>query len=304
MPLRAWATPRCRRHGGEKAATWIPTRGKFFPGPQGRVFFRTVTQLHRYLASGDVGKHIVGASTLGLVLLALSGLYLRWPRNALDWRIWLKVKWSETGRPFWWSMHSVLGTWVLLCYLLAALTGLYWSYDWYRDALFAVTGAPRPQQAAPPSGARAEEKPAEAVAPLPVAEVDRAWELFRGQVPGFGEATLRLPARPQQPVQVTYLDADAPHPRATNRIQIDVATGEAKAHERYGDKPAGARIMASMFPLHSGSFFGLPGRLAMMVASLVLLVSAVSGWLLYLDRRRKKQRRARRALRPAVQHGE
>jgi hypothetical protein len=42
----------------------------------------------------------------------------------------------------------------------------------------------------------------------------------------------------------------------------------------------------------------------MMVASLVLLVSAVSGWLLYLDRRRKKQRRARRALRPAVQHGE
>jgi sulfite reductase (NADPH) flavoprotein alpha-component len=105
-------------------------------------------------------------------------------------------------------------------------------------------------------------------------------------------------------VQVTYLDADAPHPRATNRIQIDVATGETKGHERYDDKPAGARIMASMFPLHSGSFFGLPGRLAMMVASLVLLVSAVSGWLLYLDRRRRKQLRARRALRPAVQHGE
>lgn len=45
--------------------------------------------LHRFLAIGDTGRQITGACTLMLVFFCLSGLYLRWPRKALDWRTWL-----------------------------------------------------------------------------------------------------------------------------------------------------------------------------------------------------------------------
>jgi len=47
--------------------------------------------------------------------------------------------------------------------------------------------------------------------------------------------------------------------------------------------------MASIFPLHAGSFFGLPGLILMMLASLLMPLFAITGWMLYLDRRKKKR---------------
>jgi sulfite reductase (NADPH) flavoprotein alpha-component len=92
-------------------------------------------QLHRFLAMGDTGRQITGACTLMLVFFCLSGLYLRWPRKALDWRTWLTLDWAKKGRAFNWDLHAVAGTWCLLFYLLFALTGLFWSYEWYREGL-------------------------------------------------------------------------------------------------------------------------------------------------------------------------
>jgi sulfite reductase (NADPH) flavoprotein alpha-component len=46
--------------------------------------------------------------------------------------------------------------------------------------------------------------------------------------------------------------------------------------------------MSSIFPLHSGSFFGTPGVLAFFLASLAMPVFTITGWMLYLDRRSRK----------------
>lgn len=224
-----------------------PYTGELLGKPAGEGFFRTVIQLHRYLASGDIGKHIVGASTLGVVYLALSGLYLRWPVNIFNWRSWLALRWLLKGRAFWWELHSVLGTWMLVVYLFAALTGLYWSYDWYRDALFAVTGAPKPvQQQAGGGPDKAGNGPSITAAEV-AHDLSRTWSGFRSQIEQFETATIRMPSKAGKPVQITYLDRDPPHLRATNRIVIDPASGNALEHERYADKPAGSKIMASMY---------------------------------------------------------
>ena len=61
------------------------------------------------------------------------------------------------------------------------------------------------------------------------------------------------------------------------------------AHERYLDKPIGQRLMAGVFPLHSGSYFGWPGLLLFCIASLAMPLFAVTGLQLYLDRRAKKR---------------
>ena len=63
-----------------------PYTGEVLGEPRGQAFFRFTTELHRWLALGDTGKAITGASTIALVVLCLSGLYLRWPRKMLDWR--------------------------------------------------------------------------------------------------------------------------------------------------------------------------------------------------------------------------
>jgi sulfite reductase (NADPH) flavoprotein alpha-component len=188
----------------------------------------------------------------------------------------------------------VIGTWVLVLYLLAALTGLYWSYDWYRDGLFALTGASRPANVGPVRGGglrpdsdktKQGDPPQEAIA---APDLDAIWEVFMRESGGYSTATLRLPERPGDALQITYLAEEPAHNRANNRLNLDPVTGAVQLHERYADKAAGGKLMASMFALHSGSFFGLPGLILVMLASLVMPVFAVTGWMLYLDRRRKK----------------
>ena len=105
---------------------------------------------------------------------------------------------------------------------------------------------------------------------------------------------MRLPERAGQPVEFRYLDADPAHDRASNTISFAVDTFSVIKHERYDQLPAGSKLMRSMFALHSGGFFGLTGLLLMMVASLLMPLFAITGWMLYLDRRGKK-RAAKRA---------
>lgn len=263
-----------------------PYDGRLLDKPRGEGFFRTSMQIHRWLAAGDVGKQIVGASTVALVFFCLSGLYLRWPRRWRDWRSWLRLDWSLNGRSFLWHLHAVLGAWVLVAYLAMSLTGLHWSYGWYRDGLYALTGTPAPTSRGGPQNEPTQGAPERAAAQIDVAAAFRA---FHAAVPAYSSATLRLPEKPGQTVEFSYQAQDPPHERANNRLELDPGTLAVIAHARYADKPLGQQLMAGILPLHSGSFFGLPGLTLFMLASLLMPVFTVTGWLLYLDRRRKKR---------------
>ena len=125
------------------------------------------------------------------------------------------------------------------------------------------------------------------------AQIAATWAVFRSSAPPFATATLTLPKPGDTKFEVRYLDADPAHERAYNRITIEGAT--VVKHERYDDKPAGHKLMSSMLVLHKGSFFGWAGTLLMMLASLAMPLFAVTGWMLYLDRRKRKARARERA---------
>jgi sulfite reductase (NADPH) flavoprotein alpha-component len=300
---------------------WVdPFSGKVLPVPRGVEFFETVRELHRFLLAGQVGKQIVGACAMILVFLSLSGLYLRWPRQVGQWRAWFSVSPRQKGRAFLWNLHATLGTLALLCYLLSALTGMYWAVDVYRTTVTSMLGAPQrggggPQAAGGPNaggataggpnnvaaqsaagpnaGGRTQgasrpsgSAPAAAQAAITMPSLDQAREQVIKAAGAIGSISFTLPARPDQPLQATYLDADAPHDRAANQVTFG-ADGTLAQHQRYADKPAGVRLVGSVYPLHTGEFFGLPGRIILMLSALGLPVFAITGWMLYLDRRRK-----------------
>lgn len=245
---------------------------------RGHATLHLVEDIHRRLAAGDTGKALTGASTLILLVLAGSGLYLRWPRRWSDLRAWFVVRWRQRSSPFLRSLHEVFGTWLLIPFLIMALTGLWWSYDWYRDGVLKLTGSTTPQR-------QLTRKPDEA--PVSTAALQTGWSAFlrATQRSGFSTASFNLPGA-DQPLIINYLDAHPAHERASNRITLDLATGEIRSHERYADKTAGGKLAGSMFALHKGSFFGVGGTLVMMLASLAMPLFAVTGWLLYLKRRR------------------
>ncbi|WP_192826293.1 PepSY domain-containing protein, partial [Pseudomonas aeruginosa] len=100
------------------------------------------------------------------------------------------------------------------------------------------------------------------------------------------------PPRPRgggQPATVFYRLTDAPHERAFNTLTLDPANGQVKNDQRYSDRSFGSQLLASVYALHVGSYFGMAGRILMMLASLAMPLFFITGWLLYLDRRRKKR---------------
>ena len=262
------------------------------------TFFRNMRSLHRWLMWGelgnrDVGRQIVGACTILLLFMAATGLYLRWPRGPAARRVktWLVPDFRLKGRAFLWNLHSVAGTWVLPVYLLIALTGLQWSYEWYRDGLYAVAGVERPAGGEGPREVRGAGPPGDRGDPLDIAGFARAWETFARQTPEFKTVNINLAARPGKPIEFRYLDRQSNHERAFNTVAVD-SEGNVASAERYDDKKFGAQIVSSIFPLHSGSYFGLAGVIVFLIASLAMPLFAVTGWLMYLQRRAPSTRRA------------
>lgn len=263
-----------------------PYTGEYQGDANGQGFFNLMLQLHRFLAIGQTGRQITGACTLMLIFFCLSGLYLRWPRKALNWRAWLTLDWAKKGRSFNWDLHAVAGTWCMIFYLMAALTGLSWSYEWYNKSLqklFSDT-PPHEQQR---KGGRGQPGPA---GPAPTADYEAIWaSLQKAAGPGLSLYNVRMPPVAGQPATVFYLLKNSPHERAFNQIVLDPATGVIKKHERYDDKSYKAQLLSSIYALHVGSYWGLTGRILVTVASLTMPLFFITGWLLYLDRRRKKR---------------
>lgn len=287
-----FAPPPGERRG--QSRYFDPYSGELLGEPRGQGFFDLMLELHRFLAMGEYGKQITAASTLALIFFCFSGLYLRWPRQALSWRAWLTLDWAKRGRAFNWDLHAVAGTWCLAFYLCAALTGLYWSYDWYREGLTGLlssepVGQQRKRGGRPTAGA------------VPSVNYPALWAgLQQAAGPQLSAYSLRLPAAAGQPATVFYLLADAPHERALNQVALDPQSGAPSRNRRYRQQAFGDQLLASVYALHVGSYFGLTGRILMFLASLSMPLFAITGWLLYLDRRRNKRAAlaARKALLP------
>mgnify|MGYP002759777902 CR=1 FL=1 len=283
-----------------------PYTGAFQGDVVGQDFFNLMLNLHRFLTIGDTGRQITGACTLILVFFCLSGLYLRWPRQALNWRVWLTLDWAKKGRAFNWDLHAVFGTWCLLFYLLFALTGLFWSYEWYREGLSKLladqpaAGQQQQKRGEGRGGHGGPPKP-DANAPALVVDYDAIWNsLQKAAGPELTAYNLRLPPAGGQPATLFYLLKDADHERAYNTLTIDPANGQVKRQEVYNDKSFKAQLLTSIYSLHVGSYWGMPGRIIVTLASVTMPLFFVTGWLLYLDRRRKKRqvRAARSGLNP------
>ncbi|TWB51440.1 sulfite reductase (NADPH) flavoprotein alpha-component [Nitrospirillum viridazoti] len=277
---------------GERAYV-DPYDGTVLGRATGEEFFAFIRRLHRWLAlpgNGDgPGRQITGAAVMALLFFCVSGLYLRWPRRPLDWRAWLALDTGAKGRAFLWSLHAVIGTWVLLVYLVIGLTGLWWSYDWYRDAAVQLlTGQPLPAREEGPKGEKGGRERGKGEAG-PVS-VDTAWAGFLAREGDhYAMALLTPPGKAGGPTRVRYRPLGAPADQAYDEMVLDTATGQVKSESHYADKALGAQLLAGVLTVHRGTYFGTGGAVVFMAAAGAMPLFTITGLLMYLDRRRKKK---------------
>lgn len=318
-----------------------PYTAEVLPEIKGQKFFAFIQDTHRYMLMKESitifgivienpGKKLTGACVLMLIFFVLSGIYLRWPKKH-SLRQWFAIKPKLKGRNFIWDLHAVVGTWVIVFYLIFAVTGLYWSYDWWRNGMFAVLGVERPQpqmqaggQGGNPQGQGREgrqnreagrqqqtttegqargERPqggeghrggdAEQQDKITPQQMEYAltatWVGFHQQLTrDYSSMTINLPKDTKEEVKLSFVDAIPQHERARNNATYDYQSNTITEMELYEDKKLNEKIMSSMLPVHRGSFMGPIYQFVAMLASLAMPLFFVTGWMLYLKRRKQK----------------
>jgi uncharacterized iron-regulated membrane protein len=253
-----------------------------------RAFLHQLEQWHRWLGASDehraVGRAITGACNAAFLFLAVSGLYLWWPRK-WTWRTVRPVLWFKGGlkgkaRDFNW--HNAAGFWAMPVIVVLTASGMVISYKAVSDLIFTLTGNEPPTSGGPaaPAAVQVPEPPPGAT---PLGH-DALFAEARKQVPAWESITLRLGGAPReagpggaQPKAVTFsIKEQGGWPLfASAQLSLNPFTAEVLRRETFADYNSGRKIRTWLRFLHTGQALGWAGQL---VAGLASLAGAFLMW--------------------------
>jgi len=100
-------------------------------------FFEIIKSLHMYLLlPQEIGRQVVGISTLIFILMMITGIILWWPKKIKNLKKSLTIKWDARWRRVNYDLHNISGFYIHILAVIVAITGLYFSYDWVKDGIY------------------------------------------------------------------------------------------------------------------------------------------------------------------------
>jgi sulfite reductase (NADPH) flavoprotein alpha-component len=254
-----------------------PYSGATLGPAAGQAFFDWTERLHRFLLlPREAGRMATGILSGCLLLLLFSGIYLRWPRRVASLRDWLSINPRLRGRALLGRAHAVVATWVIPLWLILACTGIYWAFDTVRSTVDGFAGVQRQLRPKPLPSTKSYKTES--------ADWRLAWAGFATQAGAWRNVRLSSLRPSAESIEFVWLPQDAAHERALNRMQVSL-DGRVLKDERFAAQSAGRRVLAAIYPLHMGRYFGLSGQIAVMLAALALPLLGVTGWWMSLQRR-------------------
>jgi len=245
--------------------------------------FYPVMSLHRWLMDGTRtwGKYTVGISTILFVIILLTGIFTWIPRNRKKWKNKLTVKLRSGKKRFFYDLHTVVSIYACILLLLCSLTGLMWSFEWYRNGVMKLFGADTTKQEGghhSKRGVRGENSDKMKLNVL-------HWETAIKSLKTDNEYVNI------QAGSMTVLQKSAPHLRATDKYTFDNKSGEITKAVLYSDLEAPSKVMGWAYVLHTGAYGGFVMKLVTCIASLIGASLPLTGYYIFYRKRRKKKRK-------------
>lgn len=279
-------------------------------GKSGRTgFFMTMFRLHRWLLDsmnpGNEGvfwgKMIVGVSTLLFVFVLISGIVVWWPRTRKALKNSLKISATKGWRRFWYDLHVAGGMYALVFLLVMALTGLTWSFPWYRTAFYTVFGVEMKQNAAHGQVATQEKKDG---AEHPerkrggrrekgslYANWQKVYDQLSHQNPEYKQISISAGAGSGATVSVSFNRFG--NQRASDRYSFNPHSGEITETSLYQHQDKSGKIRGWIYSVHVGNWGGMLTRILSFIAALIGTALPLTGYYLWIKKLVNKRRRER-----------
>lgn len=248
-------------------------------------FFNIVKFIHWSLLLNDTyGQNIVGYSTLIFVFMLVTGMIMWWPKKWSKTNInkSFKVKWKAGFKRVVYDLHNVSGFYVMLITLVLALTGMVFAFKWFQTTVYVVASG----STTPPEVKQVKSKSAPAV----LYPVDIAFNKAKVLLPASDRINVSPAAGAEGVIYIygiqgkeTYYHADA--------LQFDQYSGKLLYRKNYEEQNAGEKLVGMNYDIHVGAILGLPGKIIAFIASLVAASLPVTGFMIWLNRKKKKKKK-------------
>lgn len=254
-------------------------------------FYDKMFRLHRWMlgSSGGFGKLLVGISTLMLVVILITGLLMWLTNRSKPLAKSLKISFTKGWPRFWHDLHVAGGIYATVFLLALALTGLTWSFTWYRTGFYKAFGAEtsagrqgEPQQHGGDRGrshegeGRTERGISHPHPHSPYAHWQEIYEHLALTHPGFRQITLSDGSASVVPAGRTSL-------RSGDRFDFD-RRGRITGSKPYAEQERSAKVRGGVYTVHVGSWGGLATRILTFLAALLGATLPLTGYYLWIRR--------------------
>lgn len=249
-------------------------------------FFNIIKYTHwSLLLNTKYGQPIVGWATLLFVILLITGLVLWWPKKWNNKTIQqnFTIKKTKNWKRYNYDLHNVLGFYSLLLALVLALTGLTWSFSWFRTLENILVGAVeiQPKEGilqSTPSNYPKQKKP-----------IDIAYNCMQTKYPTADRIAVIPPKSKEESVNMSaYRGKETYYNR--DDLQFDQYTGKLLNITLATQKNKGQRLLEMNYDIHVGAIAGFPGKIIAFIISLICTSLPITGFYIWWNKRKNKIR--------------
>jgi uncharacterized iron-regulated membrane protein len=250
-------------------------------------FFPFILDGHFYLWLPPwIGQPVVGSITLVFSFLVFSGLFLWWPRNGNS-KQRLKIKWNGSWKRRNFDLHSVIGFYILTFSLIFIVTGLVWSFTWFRDSYYTSLSF----------GKKFESyyEPVSRNCSMDINhQVDRVFLKLAQHSKNFHYIEVHFPETKYGAIAANVNRIEGSYWK-TDYYYFDQESLKDIPVKHYWSKFNQAEfadiMMRVNYDFHTGSILGLPGKILAFLVSLAIASLPITGILMYYGRKNKSAKR-------------
>ena len=270
-------------------------------------FFNTMFHLHRWLlgSSSGVGKLLTGICTLVLVFILITGILMWLTNRNKPLKASLAIHVTKGWGRFWHDLHVAGGIYTTIFLLAMALTGLTWSFSWYRTGFYACFGVESSEKGGAHGeggNSHGEGKGSHGEGRYNHGDGRNNHEGKRGEGRGFhrrspyrhwenvlNEVALKNPGYQQitlKPEVAEVVPEGRLSMRAADKYSYDRRSGEISDVQLYSAGKKDTKVRSGVYMVHTGSWGGIITRILNFLAAFIGATLPLTGYWLWFRRKR------------------
>lgn len=240
------------------------------------------------LLKSDWGKYVVGIPVVLFIIMLITGIILWWPKNkkSAKGRFWFKWENVKTRKRKNYDLHQILGFYASFIALLMSISGIYFSYPWVKNIFnYTLSGSlelPKEKEIKSPDSLLSKNNSVFDLAAQETRILYPVSSSFRIPLNGKNKKGKEL-----QNIPVTIYDEDGKF-AIRSQVVFDKYSGKVLFNKPHQQLNSAEKYANANYDIHTGSYFGLIGKIIWFIAGLICTSLPITGFLVWWGKKNKK----------------